>query len=105
MAKTDQLIALLERYKKLGIDSQLDYEKFYLYSIITHSTAIEGSTVTEIENQLLFDEGITAKGRTLVEQMMNLDLKQAYEESIRLAKQHAPITVDVLKSLSRPLIM
>ena len=59
----DQLIALIERYKQLGIDSQIDYEKFYLYSIITHSTAIEGSTVTEIENQLLFDQGITAKGK------------------------------------------
>jgi len=101
MAKTDQLIALLERYKKLGIDSQIDYEKFYLYSIITHSTAIEGSTVTEIENQLLFDEGISAKGKTIAEQMMNLDLKRAYEESIRLAKKHTPITVDVLKKLSR----
>ena len=101
MAKTDQLIALLEQYKKLGIDSQIDYEKFYLYSIITHSTAIEGSTVTEIENQLLFDEGISAKGKTSAEQMMNLDLKRAYEESIRLAKLHTPITVDVLKNLSR----
>lgn len=101
MAKTDQLIALLERYKKLEIDSQIDYEKFYLYSIITHSTAIEGSTVTEFENQLLFDEGISAKGKTIVEQMMNLDLKRAYEESIRLAKRHTPITIDVLKNLSR----
>ena len=64
MTKKDQLTALIERYRQLGIDSQIDYEKFYLYSIITHSTAIEGSTVTEIENQLLFDEGITAKGET-----------------------------------------
>ena len=31
----------------------MDYEKFYLYSLITHSTAIEGSIVTEVENQLL----------------------------------------------------
>ncbi|MBQ6284625.1 MAG: cell filamentation protein Fic, partial [Bacteroidales bacterium] len=62
MAKSGQLIELIERYKQLGIDTQIDYEKFYLYSIITHSTAIEGSTVTEIENQLLFDEGISAKG-------------------------------------------
>ncbi len=101
MDKMDQLLALIERYKQLGIDSQIDYEKFYLYSIITHSTAIEGSTVTEIENQMLFDEGISAKGKTIVEQMMNLDLKRAYEESIRLAKQHADITIDVLKVLSR----
>ena len=101
MTKKEQLTALIEQYKQLGIDSQIDYEKFYLYSIITHSTAIEGSTVTEIENQLLFDEGITAKGKPLVEQMMNLDLKRAYEESIRLAKTHADITVDLLKALSR----
>ena len=97
----DQLTALIEQYKQLGIDSQIDYEKFYLYSIITYSTAIEGSTVTEIENQLLFDEGITAKGKPLMEQMMNLDLKRAYEESIRLAKNHMDITVDILKALSR----
>ena len=101
MAAIDKLIALIEQYKNLGIDAQIDYEKFYLYSIITHSTAIEGSTVTEIENQLLFDEGISAKGKTIVEQMMNLDLKKAYEESIRLAKAHTEITVDVLKGLSR----
>jgi Fic family protein len=100
MTKKDQLTALIEQYKQLGIDSQIDYEKFYLYSIITHSTAIEGSTVTEIENQLLFDEGITAKGKPLVEQMMNLDLKRAYEESIRLAKNHTDITIDILKELS-----
>ena len=96
----DQLTALIEQYKQLGIDSQIDYEKFYLYSIITHSTAIEGSTVTEIENQLLFDEGITAKGKPLMEQMMNLDLRRAYEESIRLATNHTDITVDILKALS-----
>ena len=100
MARMDELIALISRYKELGIDTQIDYEKFYLYSIITHSTAIEGSTVTEIENQLLFDEGISAKGKTIVEQMMNLDLKRAYEESIRLAKAHSPITIDLLKNLA-----
>ena len=51
------LAELMKRFKSLGIDQQIDYDKFYLYSIITHSTAIEGSTITEIENRLLFDEG------------------------------------------------
>ena len=44
---TDALLSLLDRHKELGISDQIDYDKFYLYSIITHSTAIEGSTVTE----------------------------------------------------------
>ena len=62
--QVDRFLDVLNEYHSLGIAEQIDYPKFYLYSLITHSTAIEGSTVTEIENQLLFDEGITAKGRT-----------------------------------------
>lgn len=95
-----KLLNALKEYESLGITDQIDYKKFYLYSLITHSTAIEGSTVTEIENQLLFDEGITAKGRSLQEQMMNLDLKVAYEHSMRLAHQHEEFSVEMLKSLS-----
>ena len=101
MPTIDKVIDLISQYRRLGIDSQIDYGKFYLYSIITHSTAIEGSTVTEIENQMLFDEGISAKGKTIAEQMMNLDLKRAYEESISLAGRHAPFDIAMLKGLSR----
>ncbi len=59
-----QIEEALKAYLASGVEDQVDYQKFYLYSIVTHSTAIEGSTVTEIENQLLFDEGIKAKGRS-----------------------------------------
>ena len=65
-----QIVEALNAYLASRVEDQVDYQKFYLYSIVTHSTAIEGSTVTEIENQLLFDEGIAAKGRSLTEQMM-----------------------------------
>ena len=44
----DILMKLLRQHKELGISEQIDFDKFYLYSIITHSTAIEGSTVTEV---------------------------------------------------------
>lgn len=91
---------VIDKYNSLGINQQLDYDKFYLYSIITHSTAIEGSTVTEIENQLLFDEGITSSKRTITEQMMNLDLKNAYEKSFEYAKNHEKLTVEMLCKLS-----
>lgn len=92
----DILLKLLQRHKTLGISDQMDFDKFYLYSIITHSTAIEGSTVTEIENQLLFDEGITSGKRTMQEQMMNLDLKAAYDYGREWIKRHEPITVEWL---------
>ena len=100
MTREQKILSLLAQFKELGIDKQIDYDKFYLYSLITHSTAIEGSTVTEIENQLLFDEGISAKGRSMTEQLMNLDLKAAYEQSLAFAKSHSDISVDMLKKLS-----
>ena len=94
-----ELLEVINEYLSLGIDQQLDYGKFYLYSIITHSTAIEGSTVTEIENRLLFDEGISAN-KPMAEQLMNLDLKKAYEQAFVFAEKHGKITVELLCSLS-----
>ena len=96
----DILLRLLQQHKELGISEQIDYQKFYLYSIITHSTAIEGSTVTEVEAQLLFDEGITSSKRTMMEQQMNLDLKAAYVYGMQWIKQHEDITVDWLVLLA-----
>ena len=96
----NKLEQLITRYRDLGIDSQIDYDKFYLYSLITHSTAIEGSTITELENQIMFDHGVSLKGKSIEEQSMNLDLKVAYEKAIELAKLHKPITIDMLISLS-----
>ena len=96
----NKLESLIYRYKELGIDLQIDYDKFYLYSLITHSTAIEGSTITELENQIMFDHGVSIKGKSIEEQSMNLDLKLAYDRAIELAKNHTPITIDTLISLA-----
>lgn len=43
----------IQEYKELGMSNLIDYDKFYLYSIVTHSTAIEGSIMTKVENQVL----------------------------------------------------
>lgn len=95
-----QIEEALKAYMASGVEDQVDYQKFYLYSIVTHSTAIEGSTVTEIENQLLFDEGIAAKGRSLTEQMMNVDLKDAYLHAFRIAAENSTYTPQLLQQLS-----
>lgn len=96
----EKLLQLLQQHKELGISEQIDYEKFYLYSIITHSTAIEGSTVTEVEAQLLFDEGIASSKRTILEQNMNLDLKAAYDYGRAWIRRHEDITIDSLIALA-----
>lgn len=90
----------LRDFNDLKIAEQFDFQKLYLYSIITHSTAIEGSTVSEIENALMFDEGIVPGGHNVTEQMMNLDLKRAYDYVKGLLEKKPDITVDFLKHLS-----
>ena len=96
----NRLLQLLAQHQSLGISEQLDYNKFYLYSIIAHSTAIEGSTVTELEAQLLFDEGITSNLRSINEQNMNLDLRDAYLFGMEWIKRHHPIDTAWLISLA-----
>ena len=95
-----QVMEALKTYLTSGVEVQVDYQKFYLYSIVTHSTAIEGSTVTEIENHLLFDEGIAAKGRSLTEQMMNVDLKDAYLHAFKIASENPTHSPRLLQQLS-----
>lgn len=60
----NELEKLFSLYRELEIDKQINYDKFYLYSLITHSTAIEGSTITELENQIMFDQGISLRGKS-----------------------------------------
>ena len=91
---------LYQKFQGLGISEAVDYDKYYLYSLITHSTAIEGSTLTELDTQLLFDEGITAKGKPLVHHLMNEDLKQAYEFAKAESERLTPITSAFLQRLN-----
>lgn len=82
---------LYQKFLKLGISEAVGYEKYYLYSLNPFH-AIEGSTLTELDTQLLFDEGLTAKGKSLVYHLMNEDLKKAYEFAKEEALRHVAIT-------------
>lgn len=95
---------LYKEFQQLGISQSVDYEKYYLYSLIAHSTAIEGSTLTESEAQMLFDEGLTAKGKPLVYHLMNEDLKKAYELAKEKAKCKEPINSAFLQKLNATLM-
>jgi len=96
----DKLNNALAQFNSLEIDKQINFQKLYLYSIITHSTAIEGSTITEIENTLMFDEDIVPSGHNVTEQLMNIDLKHAYDFVIKNLSKKPEITVEYLKMLS-----
>ena len=95
---------LYQKFQKLRINEAVDYDKYYLYSLITHSTAIEGSTLTELDTQLFFDEGVTAKGKPLVHHLMNEDLKQAYELAKAESVSLVPVTPAFLQRLNATLM-
>lgn len=88
------------QFEEQGLRQNLDYEKFVVYSIVTHSTAIEGSTLTEQETELLFDSGLTAKGKPLVHHLMNTDLKNAYIFAMERAREELIFSADFLRSLN-----
>ncbi len=95
---------LYQRFSKLGGSETVDYDKYYLYSLIAHSTAIEGSTLTEVEAQLLFDEGLTAKGKPILHHQMNEDLRAAYELAREEARLNTPVTPSLLQRLNAALM-
>ena len=104
MGNADKLWQSIEQeqkaYNNLGLSEIKNYDKFYLYSIITHSTAIEGSTLTEKDTHLLFDEGYTSKKKPIAEYLMNLDLKSAYEYAFEQASGKTKITPSFLQTLN-----
>lgn len=95
-----KLNILVNEFNQMEIAKQFDFEKLYLYSIITHSTAIEGSTINEIENKLMFEQDIVPSGHSVTEQLMNIDLKNAYDYVLKIYPEKPIITIDLLKKIS-----
>lgn len=85
------VIELLKQYQALNLSQNIDYDKFSRYSITHHSTSVEGSTLTEIETNLLLDEGLTPKGKPIEHSLMTLDHESALLFIIDKAKYRTKI--------------
>ena len=94
------LSVLIERYKKLGIADVIDHEKFNLISIVHHSTKIEGSTLTEIETQVLLNEGLTPKGKPLNDSLMVTDHFAAIQYILKQANGQRKISVEFIQEIN-----
>ena len=84
----DDISTLLNRYKELNLQNVLDHERFIEYSIVHHSSSIEGSTLTEIETRLLLEEDITPKGKPLMHSLMVKDHYTALRYVLDAAATH-----------------
>lgn len=92
--------SLISKYRSLGIADVLHYEKFNLISISHHSTKIEGSTLTELETQILLDDGLTPKGKPVNDTLMVTDHFKALHFIIDKAKNKTPITTHLIKEIN-----
>jgi Fic family protein len=95
-----KVLKVLEEYKALNLSQNIDYDKFSHYSITHHSTSIEGSTLTEIETNLLLDEGITPKGKPLEHSLMTTDHANALQFVIDNAKSKKEIDAAFIQAIN-----
>ena len=96
----DKLIELLLVYQALEINGVIDHERFNLIAIDHHSTRIEGSTLTEIETQILINEGRTPNGKPLHESLMVTDHHKALLFTLTNAREGKKPTVELLKKIN-----
>jgi Fic family protein len=91
---------LSDEYNALNLNETIDYEKYKLYSIVISSTQLEGVSLTEIEAQLLLDEGLTAKGKPLVHHLMVCDNYNAMKRAMKAGDENRLLTPELLKELN-----
>jgi Fic family protein len=95
-----ELQALISEYRRLPLKEVLDHEKFNLISIDHHSTRIEGSTLTEVEAQVLITEGKTPKGKPLEESLMVTDHHKALLFVLGCAKEKRTLDVAFIQAIN-----
>ena len=71
---------------------QADLKKHTYYAITRHSTAIEGSTLTEGQVYNLLDQDIPAKNKPFTEQQMVVDHQKALVYTLDAAGRKQPLT-------------
>ena len=94
------LPALIDRYRSLGIDDIIDHENFNLISIVHHSTKIEGSILTEVEAQVLINEGLTPKGKPLHDSLMVTDHFAALQFTLNAAKAERKVSTKLIQEIN-----
>ena len=93
------LSELVKRYNHL-YKNEPDLKKYSEYAITYHSTAIEGSTLTENEVIELLDIGKPAKKREFLHNLMVFDHHKALLYTVETAKRKEKITEKQIQNIS-----
>ncbi len=91
---------LINKYQTLGIDTTIDFQKFNHISLVHHSTKIEGSTLSEVETQVLITEGLTPKGKPLRDSLMVTDHFEALKFVLQTAEERPLLSVSFIQQIN-----
>ncbi len=94
------ILQIINDYKALNLHGVIDYDKFNQFSIVHHSTVIEGSALTENETRLLLDESLTPKGKPLVHSLMVKDHYKALQFILAETKKRTPVSVTFIQQIN-----
>jgi len=100
MKEEKTIVAFIEEYQSLNLSDVLHHDKFLYYALTFHSTAIEGSTLTQIETRLLLDEGITPGGKPLVHSQMVKDHYGALCFTLDEARKKALVSAALVQQIN-----
>lgn len=90
---------MADLYQRLS-KGMIDHDKYTYYAITHHSTAIEGSTLTEKQAVNLLEYGQAAGSKPIEHHFMILDYFKALEFTIKAAKEEIPVTIPLLQSIA-----
>ncbi|MDO4230276.1 MAG: Fic family protein [Capnocytophaga sp.] len=91
---------LIKEYKDLKIEESFNYEEFNKILITSHSTRIEGSTLSFEEASELIQTGNTPGGKPINFSLLTLDHYDALNFVLAEAKKKRPISIEFLKEIA-----
>ena len=100
MNESNKLSELVKEYKSMHFEASIDHDKFNFFSIVHHSTAIEGSTLNELDTTHLLSDGIVSPRSSFHDHLMVKDHYEALLYTIEQGKKKTPISVEVLQNIS-----
>jgi Fic family protein len=98
MNNTNKLETLVNEYRRT-MQGQTDLHKLTYYALTYHSTAIEGSTLTEGQVYNLLDLDMPAKNKPFTEQQMVIDHQKALIFTLNKVKERAPLTETLIRQI------
>jgi Fic family protein len=96
----DKSLELIAQFNDLGLSKNFDFDKFNHFAIVHHSSTIEGSTLTEVETQLLLDENLTPKGKPLDHSLMVSDHYNALNFVLEPANLSRKLSVQFIQEIN-----